>query len=426
VTGVVRTFKNLFAHLFGQVVTILGTILLPWICLSQWTADEFGAWVVISAIAQLYMVSDLGFSNALANHVFLDSSDRENYLNKFKAGVRVVGVRFFWSLFFIFLMCFFYDFYRCYVDGAHQYSLSISLFLISSAMAMQPVINLFSGVMRAKGENSKGILISNFIRLFELLSVALFVGLGGSVLFAAMILFLVRVSIVVFLLWKMLPTDWSGNLECSRDSLPVALNEVGFGFAANMAALNIALHGMVLVVSTGGAALAASFSAARTAARIPGQPIGIVFSSIAPELTALFSNGKFSEFRKIGVLMALGALVFAIFSGCVVLYFSDWLEMYWLHGKLTLNGPVLVFLVLSMIFHVLWQAGAQVLASINVTFKVGFSYLFLTLVGVFCAFVAHKYYQSLGVAIVWLSLEIVMLFVILNGIRFLMKKNFPE
>lgn len=422
-TGVVRAFKNLFAHIFGQVVTILGTILLPWICLSQWTAGEFGNWVVILAIAQLFMVSDLGFSNALANHVFLDSSRKEDYINKFKAGVRVVGRRLLWSLVFAFLMCSSYELYQGYVYAVHQYGLSTALFLISSAMAMQPIINLFSGLMRAKGRNSKGILLSNFIRLFELLLVAFFISLGNGILFSAVAMFLARVAIVLWLLWKVLPMDWRWHSEYSQDFLPATLNGVGFGFAANIAALNIALHGMVLVVSTGGAALAASFSAARTAARIPGQPVGIVFSSITPELTTLFSTGKFSVFRKVASLMALGALMFSVFSGCIVLYFADWLEKYWLHGKLSLSRPVLILLVFSMIFHVLWQAGAQVLASINMTFKVGFSYLILTLLGILCAFWVSLHYQILGVAVVWLVLEIVMLFVIVNNIRFLIKNN---
>lgn len=419
----VNAFKNLFAHVFGQLVTIAGAVLLPWICLAKWSAGDFGYWVVISSISQFFVISDFGLSSAISNYIFLDKlTNQDDIFEKFYFGAKILIKRFFAVLLFIFFICLFYGISLFFENNKNYIELSFSLFFLSSAMAMQPVVNLLSGVMRSRGRNDAGVLISNLIRLFELIAIVFSIWFGTDVLQASFVVFAVRSFLTIYILRRIFLKKSKYIYRANAEILPAELNKVGLGFTANMFALNGSLHGMVLVASLGGGALAASFSAARTAARIPSQPIGIVFSSITPELTTLFSRGNYSEFKKIGVYMALGALVFASVAGGFILYFSDWLEKYWLHGKLVLDRNVLLILVFSMIIHVLWQAGAQVLASINLTFNLGLMYLLSTFFGVLGAFVAWKFYGNFGISLSWLILEIIMLFMVFLNIRFLIKK----
>ncbi|MGR9036541.1 MAG: hypothetical protein ACU83O_08125, partial [Gammaproteobacteria bacterium] len=68
-----RVFKTMSAHGYGQVVTILSTLIIPSVIVAKWGAQGFGYWVTMSALAQFFLMSDLGAATALSNQLCLKS-----------------------------------------------------------------------------------------------------------------------------------------------------------------------------------------------------------------------------------------------------------------------------------------------------------------------------------------------------------------
>ena len=407
-----KIFGNLFAHLFGQVVTVLTTILIPWICLANWSAEDFGYWVVISAISQFFIVADFGVSSAIVNHICMDlTSNWIRVRYHILQGLKLVARRVFFTLV-VATTISVLVFISLGTHSASKFSAAVFvlLFLIF-ATSMQPLNNMYMGYKRAQGKNSVGVFVVNITRFFELLTLSGAVYLGADLLGAAIVFFTTRILCSILILLPLI----SARRDISYfplEELPTSVDKAGWGFATNFAALNIALHGFVLAASTGGPAIAASFAAARTASRIPSQPVGMAYSSITPELSLLYAQGRHANFWRIALRMSFFSTLFTVAIGFVVYFYSQWLELHWLHGKLVLDKTVLLLLISSMVFHVLWQSGSQILAAINKTFRLGVVYLLLSVISVVLAVTVLSSLGAVGIALAWLILEICMVAVV--------------
>lgn len=410
-----RALRTLSAHLFGQVVTILGVIAIPWVCLGHWSAEEFGVWVIASAVAQFFLVADGGLSGALSNHLCLDQSmtslkAKETIRHTFNIIVRrivsSVGVA-------ILVTGIAYALVTIRSPESSQYLVGGFAFLfIAISSAMQPLIGLFCAVMRYRGANGIGIVISNFTRFCELVALAVAVYFGANLFVAALVIASVKIFAVLILMKEALQLKdidhegcqrYASNYRSSSD-----LKRVGYGIASNYLALNLMLHGLVLVASLGGALAAAIFSTTRTVARLPGQPLGIAFLSIGPEITEIYKRKDLSAFRRMSLLMLTGTIIFTIFVGGLSIFLREWLERAWLHGKVSLPADLLFAMVIGMLAHVAWQSASQILSAINQTFKVGITYLVVACAALASAALAQATNGLLGIAVIWGLVELFM------------------
>ena len=66
-----NVIKTIFSHGYGQVVTLISSLLFPFLTLKYWGAADYGYWLTISSFTQFWAISDLGSSHSIANQLHL-------------------------------------------------------------------------------------------------------------------------------------------------------------------------------------------------------------------------------------------------------------------------------------------------------------------------------------------------------------------
>lgn len=397
-----RAIRTLSAHLFGQGITVLGVVAVPWVCLGHWSVEEFGIWIIASALSQFFFISDGGLSGALANHLCMApnmsaAKARATALQAFQ----LIRRRILLSLMVAFVVSISW-FAITDFNGSYTHTgLGVIVFFSSAvASALQPLVGLFCADMRYKGMNGKGILISNLGRFLELMTLVGAVYFGAGLLVAAIAVAAIKAVFVTALMSTQFSRSDTADLNdgnvVQSSLITKELHRAGVGIASNFFALNSLLHGLVLVASMGGPVAAAIFSSSRTVARIPGQPLGVFFLSIGPEITDIYSRRDLHAFRRIALMTLIGSLVFSASIGGLAIFNSAWLEHVWLHDKVRLPFDLLVTMVIGMFAHIAWQCGSQILTAINQTYHVGLNYLGIAGIGLIGAFFAQRGYGLLN------------------------------
>ncbi len=371
-----RVLRTLSAHGYGQAITVMSTIAIPSVAVAKWGAVGFGYWVSLSALAQFFMLSDLGASLALANQLCLKSNRTandawlliravcRNFTQKISLATAAIGI--------ISLMVWLY--YARVTANAGAAELAIAFALIALSAALQPAIGVYCAIWRYNGHNEVGIFIANTVRFIEfisIVSVALIGGGIGIVACAAFVTKLISVAIMVYHTPRLVMASGSiayfnRGLNSCEELIP--LQKAGYGFMLISLSQQVTLHGPVLLISALlGPIQAAVFSAARTISRLPLQPLTVFMASLNPELTELASHKQYNKLRIVVHKVAFISIGVSFVIGVLVVFYVDFIEKIWLANKLILELNVLVPLSLAASFCVGGQVLNQALSAVNET-----------------------------------------------------------
>lgn len=398
-----RILKTLFAHGFGVAVSVLAIISIPWICLSHWTAEQFGIWIFASSVSYFFAQSDGGISSAVNNHLCLmknmDSDVAADiYKDALKHICKRIAILCSVLLLVVILVFFLKNAYKVINTSAIAINVMSALIVAS---ACQPLIGLGMAVFRYVGRNEFGILIGNFIRLLEIVILSLVVALNGDILLAAVMIMALKI-ICSFIFMKLVERKFIRKMVGESRVGPSInglkdLHKAGHGFLLNAVAINIALHASTVVAAQISAASSAIFSSVRTLTRLSAFPLTIVFMSLAPEFTELYKRGDYKKFKLLSFIVISVSIMVVGSVGVLTIIYKTWFEANWLHGKVALPTELLVIMVTGATINIGWQAISQILASINETYKIGVSYIILCLVAVVISALFINGYGLVGI-----------------------------
>jgi O-antigen/teichoic acid export membrane protein len=369
-----RVLRTMSAHGYGQVVTILSALIIPSVTVARWGAEGFGYWVTLTALAQFFLMADLGAAAALSNQLCLKFARTQdnawtltrsvlrNYLAKatVAAGIIIIIALFVWY------------YYERRLATEQSVKLSITFVLLALSSTMQPVISVYCAVWRFIGENAVGIFISNTVRLIEFMVIVVCVLLRKeSIIVAAAIFVLKVISVIVASFHASILLKGNSSLSQYRDDAHAefhSLKQAGHGFALISLSQQMALHVPTLLISAIlGPVFAGVFAASRTISRLPVQPLTVVLTSLNPELTELIAKEQYERLRLIVRRVAVLAIVSAVIVGIGAVLYMDVLERVWLRGRMSLNLSVLVVLCLAAVFYIGGQVLNLALTSANHT-----------------------------------------------------------
>ncbi|MGJ0486522.1 MAG: lipopolysaccharide biosynthesis protein [Methylomicrobium sp.] len=368
------------AHGYGQLVTILSTMFIPSVAVAKWGAEGYGYWVTLSALAQFFLMTDLGAATALSNQLCLKSARTveeawvlvRNVLGGFiikalSAAVIIVAISVFvWS---------YYD-----REDASEQAMQLAIVFISLALsaALQPLIGIYGAVWRFIGKNAVGIFVSNTVRSIELLGILGCALLGRGILAAAVTALALRfiaATVGVIHTPRLLlrgsvarKTRQSKNRRKSANAELVSVKLAGHGFMLISLSQQLALHAPVLLISTIlGPTSAAVFAACRTISRLPVQPLTVVLASLNPEFTELVASRQHAQLAKIVRRVVVVAIIVSLMVGAGAVLYANVLERVWLAGKLNLDLKVLTALCIAASFYIGGQVLNQTLTAANRT-----------------------------------------------------------
>lgn len=333
-----------------------------------WGVEQYGVWVMLTAIPAYLALSDFGFSTAATNDIAMHYARGDTRR-------AVVVLHSVWALSLI-VSAVIVGGLALLVTAAELWApetWSLAAFgWTILLLGVYAVLNLTSrtilGVFRATGHYARGTLAYDALQFIEGCTYMAAAWFGGGFIGAAAAMVIVRsvnllsLAVMLRVILPDLPLGFAGANVSTLKRLvkPAAASmAIPISMALNMQGVALVVGAVVSPTAT------AVLSATRTISRVAVQVISAVNRAMIPELSAASARGDIEAQRRIARINTL-MLVFAAApaaAGFGVL--GPWAIGIWTAGAIHPSSTVAGLLGLAMLLHCIWFFGTNLLSATN-------------------------------------------------------------
>lgn len=404
-----KVWAGMGANGFGQAVTIgIQLVSLP-IFLHYWTLQEYGTWLLVSAIPAYFALADVGIGTVAMNTMtMLAAQGRHREANGvFQTALAMTALSTLLLLAVALMVIWSFN-----LGPVRDAPMRFTISFLAAVALIGTFTPLFDGLFRASGQFVRGTMAIHVARLAEWAGGIAGLVLHGTMVAVALGFLLTRLAIVVLMvLWtsrRFSAFKWSirdASIAHLRDMLPK-----GAAFLALPVGNALLLQGVTLVVgSTFGAAAVATFNSYRTLSRIPVQLLTTFSRSLWPELSRSYGAGEFGRLERlyrqssrVSLLACAGACVLVFFAGPVIL------EV-WSRGKIAMDASLLGLFLAAALAGCAWQVEQVLLSATNTHIRLSGWYFGAALMVMIVAVLLPPGFGMGAVAGVLIGFELLML-----------------
>lgn len=400
-----RVRKGLTAVFCGQMIIVVGNLLLVPLYLTHWSAAVYGEWLALFSLVSYLSTLDLGMNMAVVNRLTqaYARSDLEEYARSQHSAM----------VFYLVLA------------GGGSLLLAVAawlvpipawlglretppreaawvMWLLGSQVLWALPAGLVSAVYRTTGNLTTSQWIGNVQRVVALVLVALVLVIGGSLKAVALIQLVPLIMVIVFVWWdvrRRFPVLAPG---ISQASMPVVRELVvpSLLFLLIMVANSITQQGTVLVVASaiGGIAVAV-FVISRTLASLIRQVVGSLNVALWPDLTGLEARLEHARLRVVHRLLVVGSTTLCIAVAAALWHDGSEVITVWTRGRLEPDLTLLRLLLVQLVLQSPWLASSVFTAAANRHERLSWSYLISAVVGVGTAALLVKWMGTWAVPV---------------------------
>jgi O-antigen/teichoic acid export membrane protein len=407
-----RLIRGSLAQIYNQAVTIGIQLLSVPVLLHYWGVQQYGAWLVLSAIPTYLTLADLGFAQIAGNEmsVKVGAGNRSSALEVFQsmtllvalvAPLAVAGSAL------IILVVPLSDIFKL-SDISHE-TVQAVLFIFSLQFALSLFFGVIGAGLRANGQVAKMVSLTATSRLFEQITVLLVAAAGAGLIPASSSMLCVRVGFTciaaVGLLrnarWLSLGTEHAQWQIVKRLFFPsVAYTSYTLGNLVN-------IQGITLIVGAiFGPGVVASFSVMRTLTRLGPTASNIISYSLEPEYSSIYGSGGLKKYRT-----SVRYHAYATAALCTAYLAGMWLFAHriihiWTSDRVSPMEPLLTLLAIACACEMVWSSWQVPLVSINRHKIATISYLFVSIISMPVMYVGAEVFgiNAIGVASVGVGL----------------------
>jgi len=394
------------AHFYAQGVTIVTQLATLPIFLARWSTEQYGQWIMLSAIPVYLTVADFGIVTAAGNMMSMHKARGETAeLNRvFKSSIFIIVcvVPLLALLTVVPLLFFGFG-----LSTDHRSALAALLL----ASLLNVACGLFDAAYRPFGKYPKVTVLLTTARVFDWMGTIAGLYIGGSLASAALGLlsgrFVACIAIFLFALRDVPELKW--NLRQVDGSLVKQLIRSGVGFLSFPIGNLLTLQGMVVLVGAqlGGGAVAL-FNSSRTLARLLAQLAILTGKSSAPEISKLYGAGKDREADALITKLLWTILPLTIVGAIALELLGPTILEHWSRGKLILDRKVFTWLVVGAIFAAYWQIRSTQLTATNRHSFLASMFLIVSASALLAAFLTEKYFGITAAAASTCLIEVAM------------------
>jgi O-antigen/teichoic acid export membrane protein len=406
-----RVLAGVAANASGQVVTTVTQLLSLPLFLYAWSIEQYGEWLLLSAIPGYFSLADVGMGAVAMNKMtMLSAQERRSESNEvfqtaFVLIVTVTGVLFLLALAMIWTLD---------MGPVTTFDSRSTLSLLILVALLNIFSGLFDAVFRASGQFATGTYFINAGRLVEWGGGIWALMTVGSMLSVAAGFLVARTLVTIVLIGyarRRFPEFAWGTRSASRKEFRELLAPA-ISFLAFPLGNAITIQGMtILVGSVFGPAALAVFNTYRTISRLPVQLLAMFSRSLWPEISRGFGNKDYAVLRRMyrhGTVVASASCGLA----CVILYLAGGLLVHWWSGgKVPYDDSVFVLFLLAAFGSCAWQVGQVVLTATNCHRALSTMYLGAAVASVMLAAMLPSTLGLHGSAISLCAFEFIMIFV---------------
>lgn len=358
-----RVAAGVAAHFYAQGVTVLTQLATLPIFLSRWSTEQYGQWIVLSAIPVYLTIADFGILTAAGNQMSMHKAREETVeLN------RVFKTSLFTIVTVLPLLA------ACTIGPLliFGFGLSVDHRFVLAALMLTSLLNvacgLFDAAYRPFGKYPKVTVLLTSARIVDWAGTIAGLFIGGTLLSAATGLLCGRLvsCMCLFAFARRDVPELRWNLQGVDRGLVLQLIRNGIGFLAFPTGSLLTLQGMVVLVGTqlGGSAVTL-FNSSRTLARLLAQLSILTGKSMAPEISRLYGAKKNHEADRLVRKLLLTILPLTIAGAVLLELLGPMILSYWSHGKIGFERTSFTWLLMGAICAGYWQIRSTQLTATN-------------------------------------------------------------
>lgn len=366
-----RILRGTSANAYGIAVVVIVQLAGVPILLDAWGTQLYGGWLVLSSIPAYLSLTNLGFTNSIANDMTMrvargDHAGALAAIHSLIALVAATGmVGGLVAIGFVFALPLTHwlhlvDLPRWQVRGI--------LLLLAAEVLMQLIGGVAAAGYRANGDFALGVILNNSIMLCQYLALwaAALAGLG--LVGAAAAFLLVRiVGNMSMLIHLMIRHRWL-RLGIRYASLRYLRKMVSPSFANLLLPTANALknQGLVLVISALLGPLAVvTFSILRTLTRLSLRLVGAISYAIEPEVAMTEGSEAIQQRRRLYQFTLRATFWMSVGAGVALFFAGNRVLELWTHGNVIMNYRLFFWLLAGSTVTVFWHVPLSVLSALN-------------------------------------------------------------
>ena len=393
-----RVIAGLGANSFGMAITIamqLGSLPL---FLHFWNLETYGKWLILSAIPSYLSMADVGMVTAAGNRMTMAMGSS----NPFEANQIFQSAQAFMAI----------------VCGVLALIVNPIVLLAPlpwfenmdqrvalAAMSLGALVSLFGGLSEAAFKASEryafGTMLSNYVRLGELLGSLLGLALIGSfasVAFGGLIMRLLGCIVGMILVNKTSRVlNW--GLKFAKFAEVKSMIMPAVSFMAFPLANALSFQGVtILVGAMFGSASVAVFSTYRTISRVAVQCTAIFSHVLWPEFSKLFGQDSKEAIKILYLRASLLGTGQAVFLSSVLYFSSPWLLKVWTHDAIRFESSLMLIMLVYAAIGGVWHIPRVLLMATNQHVNLAFWTLLAALLSVGLSWLFGHIFDLSGVA----------------------------
>ncbi|SHO66867.1 Membrane protein involved in the export of O-antigen and teichoic acid [Pseudoxanthobacter soli DSM 19599] len=403
------------ANIYVQIVRAIGQLVSVPILIKYWGVDTYGLWLLLFSVPGYLVVADFGLAQAATAEMLahVAKGRRADAVATYRA-VRILVLA-------INAACLLLAAVLAFgllsgVLAPYDERAGGSVALVLMILTLYGTITIQNGVTSSGYIATGGYALNSYIigtmYLAETVASWIVVGLGGSIVHAALSYLVVRgVTSVIMMIGLRRRAPWlaEGGWSASPTHIRRLLRP-----AAALVALTggqaATIEGGTMVVGLANGAMAVPvFTTARTLTRVALQAVLVVNRAMMPSFSianATDGRARMKRFALISVALSL-ACSLPIMAGAAL--FGPELISLWTHGHVRPDLTFLMLMALSMALNSLWLPLSNLLTSINRQAGFAYFFLFASLAGLGLCLLLSRPFGLTGVAIAMVAVDFVML-----------------
>jgi len=375
-----RLTKGLGAHGYSQAVQIFIRLVEVPLMLGFWGTKLYGEWLMLAAIPAYLAIADGGFAGTASREMSMRSGagDRPGALSLFQSTwllLFIVSLAF-WSLALVAVsVAPLHEWFGFKMMSADAVKLVTLLLVTHVLVSFQG--GLVNGGFWCEGRYAMGEALIATMYLMEFGCLAIAIAMGGGPVEAALSYLGGRISgLIMMRLGLYRATPWL-RYGWHDATLGEVRRIVGPAFASLAFPLGSALNiqGMRLVVGVVlGPPAVVVFSTLRTLTRLAMQPSSIINHLMEPEMALAYGGNRQDVFRRLFNHSCQVALWVSTASCLVLGVAGETLLGIWTHGKVTMDWPLYILLLLGTAVNAVWYTALTATYATNHHMRVALVY----------------------------------------------------
>ncbi len=366
-----RLGHALSAQIYSQIVTIASQLALVPILLWSWGANEYGLWLVLSAVPTFLTFSDFGFTFVAKNEMVMavSAGRRDSALKTFQSISVLLSI----ALPLIIIVSCVVIFATPLTEhlagsNASSSKASVTLLCLIINVALYQLLLLVCAGIRSENRPSQETFVAATSRLVESISIAATAALGGSIAVVAFVTVLARIaSLLSAYIWMRRSTPWlyAGATKATWDEIR-RLAHPALAYMLIPISQAALIQGPVLILGMISTPLSVVvFSTSRTLARVGTSFVNVVNNTFVTEYASVAGRLDMSSYRRIQRLHLLIVSALSITYGLSLTLLAPFVMKWFTHGAVNVLQPFFLILVFAVIAEMIWSAQFTPLVAIN-------------------------------------------------------------